>query len=717
MRHFFVMTVICGAATCFFLGPAATSAQQPPASTQPAPAPTPPSATALTPPPSMQNWRSTISHAPPPSTGCGSASYPSTQWTSVPCTTAPNRPYPPASGPKSETVGNGNDFVAQASGSSPITYSEGSFPDVTNVTSETGSGAAPGANTFSLQLNTNTFTTSVCTGSGCLGWQQFVYSNGGVAFIQYWLLNYGAACPSGWNTYTSGYCWRNGPNAASVPVQTITSLAQMTLAGTAQGGGTDTVVVTVTTTSGTSAYTAGNPDNILNLAQGWTASEFNVFGDGGGSQAVFNSGSTIDVMTSVFNGSANTPTAGTTGTTGETNNLTLVQPACAIAYSPAIVFAESNATGASTPCPSGSWHTDDVSAETNAAPATGDPACYVFNAQGTQHVMFRGADNDIHELYYSNGQWSTDDVSSTTKAPAAASNPTGYMFNAQGTQHVMFRGADNDIHELYYSNGQWSTDDLTSETGAPSAVGNPSGYMFDAQGTQHVMYRGTDNDIHELYWSNGKWSTDDVTTQANANTATQTKAPPAASDPSAYMYDAQGTQHVMYVGTDGDVHELYWYNGQWYTDDVTTQANANTATQTKAPPAVGNPSGYVFNAQGTQHVMYRGTDNDIHEFYYNNGQWYTDDVSSTTKAPAAAGDPNGYMFDAQGTQHVMYRGADNDIHELYYSNGQWSTDDPTKTTSATSATGDPRGYVFFVQGTQHVMYVGTDGHIHELWWG
>jgi hypothetical protein len=32
--------------------------------------------------------------------------------------------------------------------------------------------------------------------------------------------------------------------------------------------------------------------------------------------------------------------------------------------------------------------------------------------------------------------------------------------------------------------------------------------------------------------------------------------------------------------------------------------------------------------------------------------------------PAADGEPAGYVFDAQGTQHVVYRGADDHIHEF-----------------------------------------------------
>ena len=98
---------------------------------------------------------------------------------------------------------------------------------VTGVTSETGNvgGVPPAvANTYSLQLNTKPFTSSVCGPSpnpNCKGWQQFIYSNSVVAFIQYWLLRYDTACPATWNQFTfSGgttiYCYRNNSGGAAV---------------------------------------------------------------------------------------------------------------------------------------------------------------------------------------------------------------------------------------------------------------------------------------------------------------------------------------------------------------------------------------------------------------------------------------------------------------------------------------------------------------------
>ena len=87
-------------------------------------------------------------------------------------------------------------------------------------------------------------------------------------------------------------------------------------------------------------------------------------------------------------------------------------------------------------------------------------------------------------------------------APAAAGNPAGYMFDAQGTQHVVYRGSGSHVHELWWNSSGWHQNDLTNAAGgAPAAASDPAGYMFNAQNTQHVVYRGSDNHIHELWWN------------------------------------------------------------------------------------------------------------------------------------------------------------------------------------------------------------------------
>jgi hypothetical protein len=370
--------------------------------------PTPPSATTQ---PSAeelakrQAWRAAIARTPTPKKGCFTAVYPNTAWQEAPCSPPSRYPNPPAlpkGGPGPIVghgvgpVGNGLDYSAQPA-SGLISSAAGSFDSVAPATiTETGPWSAGGPppaphpgcnhpppcpqpdttqtpnavalnavalpNAFTLQLNTKPFPTPACQGvAGCQGWQQFVFSQnqckGPCVFIEYWLLNFGAKCPTASWTQWGNDCFINS-DSSSAPAVPAAQLQDTTLTGTAAGD-SDTVVLT--TTSGTAMATVA--ESVLNLAQGWNTVEWNVFGDCCDSQASFSPGSTLVVRTSVNAGDNSLPpTCVQEGFTGETNNLLLLEAVEAAAARtssatpvspipvpgsgatfPAIVFAESNA--------------------------------------------------------------------------------------------------------------------------------------------------------------------------------------------------------------------------------------------------------------------------------------------------------------------------------------------------------------------------------------
>jgi hypothetical protein len=335
-------------------------------------------------------WHESLSQAPLPKKGCYEASYPDTQWREVLCKPVPLKPYLPTRGSRPDTVGDANDVSAQAP-TGHISSATGSF-DSANVTSEATVSSVnncsvpsvPGnANTFSLQLNANTSATTppaaACNGGSakCVAWQQFVYTSNGSSLgsfvMQYWLINYGTetnqTCPAagpspagGWtfydnvNTCTSPPkhqydCYGNGPSTAQPnAISSISELGQMSLIATASGGaaGQDTLKLFL---SGIQAAGISNDDNIVNLEQFWTATEFNVFGDCCGDQANFNSGATIVPRTKVIYGGTASPVCWATGFTGETNNLSFgPTPPAVSPPGPAVFFTESSAGGATSIC-------------------------------------------------------------------------------------------------------------------------------------------------------------------------------------------------------------------------------------------------------------------------------------------------------------------------------------------------------------------------------
>ncbi|MBS0193825.1 MAG: hypothetical protein JSR34_06235 [Proteobacteria bacterium] len=299
-------------------------------------------------------WLDLIHANPAPAAGCFHATYPSTQWVQGECFPTPHRymakPHRSSTG-EWETVGNGNDYAIHTSGN--ISQTVGSFPSVTGVTSETGVGVAAfggggilGPNEYTLQINSqmNLHTTACGRKSACTIWQQYVYApdydvqGSAAVFIEYWLLGYGSRCPSGWDSDGSGDCVKNS-NYVAAPDEPITQLGNEKLSGSAKASGNDTVVFTV----GSTAYTFSASDSVLKLATAWNESEFNVVGNAGGSLAQFNSGSSVTVKVAATNSSTAAPTClSNSGTTGETNNLTLHACSAASGSPGYIQFNESN---------------------------------------------------------------------------------------------------------------------------------------------------------------------------------------------------------------------------------------------------------------------------------------------------------------------------------------------------------------------------------------
>lgn len=273
------------------------------------------------------------------------ASHPSTDWHEVPCVTAPPIPYLPI-------VGNGSDYSAVAPDN--ISAVEGSLPRLSGATIVRDS-LTGGVDDFSIQINTNRFATATCSGAKvpqlCKGWQQFVFSNpGGLgplfdfqsssAFMQYWLINYGNPCPSNWLS-SEDSCYMNS-QAVTANNLHLPQISDLSITG-ATANGIDSITWAL---RGSDSASAIGGDAVLGLAGQWTNAEFNIFGQGRGSTAVFNPGATVAVQMNVtrFSGATASPSCDLSGTTGEMNTLSLIAGSCCSTggVTPAILFMESN---------------------------------------------------------------------------------------------------------------------------------------------------------------------------------------------------------------------------------------------------------------------------------------------------------------------------------------------------------------------------------------
>ena len=552
---------------------------------------------------SVKDWRAGMAHVPKPHRGCFTSSYPSTQWQEVPCTTAPAVPYPPARGRRPDTVGNGNDVSAQVTGH--MSEAVGSFDSVTGITSETGTNPYTGAtkvpNVYTLQLNSNFFTTSTCNGatnpSQCQGWQQFVYASDNTspsAFMQYWLLSYGSKCPSGWTSFQGG-CYTNS-NAVSVPQQSITNLANLSVTGQANSGGVDTFVMAV----GSTLYTVTGEDNVVNLAQGWQDAEFNVVGDGNGTAANFNSGSAIVVRTSVNSGVPTAPSCFGEGFTGETNNLKFASaPTAQRETLPAIVFAESSAGSASSACASATAVPAATGSTTPSPLSLTDT--HDFNGDGKSDILWRDTASNVG-MWLMNGS-SILQTSVLGNVPAVWAIVGQRSFTGNADADVLWRDTAGDVG-FWLMNG-------TSITSS-NVIGNvPNNWSvaatgdFNGDGKGDVLWRDTSGNV-------GIWFMNGTTIQQTA---------------------VVGNMPTNWVVAGADTHgDVFWRNtstgdvGIWVISGTTITQNVDFG----AVPLTWSISGIGdFDGNGSEDILWRDTSGNV-------GMWLMNGTSILSTAVLGA---------------------------------------------------------------------------------
>jgi hypothetical protein len=222
----------------------------------------------------------------------------------------------------------------------------------------------------------------------------------------------------------------------------------------------------------------------------------------------------------------------------------------------------------------------------------------------------------------------------------------------------------------------------------------------------------------------------------NPDLTERTGAPPAAADSgiACHGWTTQGSQHVVYVGTDGNVWELYWVPGQ--NDDVNGgllwQAN-NLSVRTGftgvlAPKRNGPLAATMFQRENTEHVIYIAGDNTIRELYFYNNSWGGNNLTEASGAtPPAANSPLvTFACDYEDTLHVCYLGTDGAVHELWWQQSGWQPDHTISDHPSAAGVKPPdglapasgtalAGYVCEYEKSHHVLYTDINNEIVELY--
>jgi hypothetical protein len=390
----------------------------------------------------------------------------------------------------------------------------------------------------------------------------------------------------------------------------------------------------------------------------------------------------------------------------------------------------------------------DLTLDASAAhPAFSSAVTGYFQASDqSKHVFFIDKSAHVHGMYLNAGaaHWvePKPDLTTIARPRGIAAMPgsplAAYVQYSNNSQHVNFVDGNGHLRELRYDSTYryWANSDLTligcsaTATTAPSknlistaalitpGSGINSGptcnpvppplpgsaidaYWDPSDDSQHVnfMAKGSDGNVHvhELYASpNQFWLDTDLTVASQQSSSVicfLCDAPPAVLPNALHGYSvgsSNGQQHVNYIDSNGDVHELYGTGNSW-SDNILTAGTSSRASATSAL------AGYWGETDDQQHVIFVGRDGHVHELFHGSGwpEWQRQDIDLTVKSNelTSTGSLGGVISDAligyweqiDNSQHIYSLTTDGHAHHLHWDGARWSDEDLSHLQSCTQA--------------------------------
>ncbi|MDQ4036775.1 MAG: hypothetical protein M3313_00105, partial [Actinomycetota bacterium] len=257
---------------------------------------------------------------------------------------------------------------------------------------------------------------------------------------------------------------------------------------------------------------------------------------------------------------------------------------------------------------------------------------------------------------------------------------------------MAFRGTDGHVHTLYsLGTAAVGHDNLSRVARSPKAVGDPTAYYTAHNDVHQVTYRSSDGHIHELWWGGADgvnhW---DLTAAAEG-------APPAKNDSAAYYSAETNTKHVIYRSEDGHLNEIWWVPGPGG-----VPAHIDLSVWALAPLAADKPTAFAVEGTTRQHVVYRGTDNQMHEI-----RWGSDpDERTLPRSEPAA------VCWGPDRIDVFVRGTDDAIHHKYWDGSAWGPS-VTEWQFMGGVSTSPPAAVSWGPKRLDLFLVGTDSALHH----
>jgi hypothetical protein len=310
-------------------------------------------------------------------------------------------------------------------------------------------------------------------------------------------------------------------------------------------------------------------------------------------------------------------------------------------------------------------------------------AGYVWPDDHTEHVLYVGRDDQhIHELWLAKGGgWHHNDLiqnNCNTPHPAYTNrvDVAGFASAEWNTEYVAYIDQYFHLNALWLKSrasggdGCWHDWDLTHIFGGPAADprGSVVAYEWPEDHSEHFVYKGLDGYIHEIYFG-----------IAGAGTTDFYWAGPALGPIVGYVWPSNHSEHIVFIPQSGGILELYNVLGSGWSSGLSLPSYFNTGTAL---------AGFAWPEDDSEHVFYVApygtTDSSaVDESYCYPGAvcWLYGLGSNNDSGDAPSGNPplanslaiTGYVFPSDHSEHVMYVAFDNSIHELHLqiSGGGW----------------------------------------------
>ena len=335
--------------------------------------------------------------------------------------------------------------------------------------------------------------------------------------------------------------------------------------------------------------------------------------------------------------------------------------------------------------------------------------------ENVQHIAYVDVDRQIRQCFFfigGFGGWRNEVANTSPVHVASGTSPTSWYSSLERVQHIAYVGEDQLIHECFFRVGStlgWehSVPSFGHQAVAPGT--SPTSWYTTLENLQHIVYVGTDQQLHECFYRIGgdnRW-------EHNFPSAGRALVAPGTS-PTSWYTEADKVHHIAYVGVDQQIHECFFRVGS----TVGWEHNVPSAGRPLVAPGT-SPTSWVTTPENVQHIAYIGTDQRIHECFFRIGGpfGWQHNVTNGGHTPAALdASPTSWYSTPENVQHIAYVGVDRQIHECFFRIGGtlgWQHNLPAAGQTLVAGGTSPTSWYTTPEHVLHVAYVGTDQAVHE----